>query len=54
MFGVTTQAVQGIVRRLEADFDCLVFHATGTGGPGNTGTAGPVEDLLARRDQTLA
>ena len=32
MFGVTTQAVQGIVRRLEPDFDCLVFHATGTGG----------------------
>jgi uncharacterized protein (UPF0261 family)/ABC-type branched-subunit amino acid transport system ATPase component len=32
MFGVTTPAVQGIVRRLEADFDCLVFHATGTGG----------------------
>ena len=32
MFGVTTPAVQGIVRRLEPDFDCLVFHATGTGG----------------------
>jgi uncharacterized protein (UPF0261 family)/ABC-type branched-subunit amino acid transport system ATPase component len=32
MFGVTTPAVQGVVRRLEADFDCLVFHATGTGG----------------------
>jgi uncharacterized protein (UPF0261 family)/ABC-type branched-subunit amino acid transport system ATPase component len=32
MFGVTTAAVQGIVRRLEPDFDCLVFHATGTGG----------------------
>jgi uncharacterized protein (UPF0261 family)/ABC-type branched-subunit amino acid transport system ATPase component len=32
MFGVTTLAVQGIVRRLEPDFDCLVFHATGTGG----------------------
>ncbi len=32
MFGVTTPAVQGIMRRLEADFDCLVFHATGTGG----------------------
>ena len=32
MFGVTTPAVQGIVRRLEADFDCLVFHATGVGG----------------------
>ena len=32
MFGVTTYAVQAIVKRLEADFDCLVFHATGTGG----------------------
>jgi len=32
MFGVTTPAVQGIARRLEADFDCLVFHATGAGG----------------------
>jgi uncharacterized protein (UPF0261 family)/ABC-type branched-subunit amino acid transport system ATPase component len=32
MFGVTTPAVQGITRRLEADFDCLVFHATGAGG----------------------
>jgi uncharacterized protein (UPF0261 family)/ABC-type branched-subunit amino acid transport system ATPase component len=32
MFGVTTPAVQGIVQRLEADFDCLVFHATGAGG----------------------
>jgi uncharacterized protein (UPF0261 family)/ABC-type branched-subunit amino acid transport system ATPase component len=32
MFGVTTQAVQAIAKRLEGDFDCLVFHATGTGG----------------------
>jgi uncharacterized protein (UPF0261 family)/ABC-type branched-subunit amino acid transport system ATPase component len=32
MFGVTTPAVQGITHRLEADFDCFVFHATGTGG----------------------
>ena len=32
MFGVTTPAVQGVVQRLEGDFDCLVFHATGTGG----------------------
>ncbi len=32
MFGVTTPAVQGIARRLDADFDCLVFHATGAGG----------------------
>jgi uncharacterized protein (UPF0261 family)/ABC-type branched-subunit amino acid transport system ATPase component len=32
MFGVTTPAVQMIVRALEERFDCLVFHATGTGG----------------------
>tara|TARA_B110000503_G_scaffold138782_1_gene225662 strand:- start:691 stop:2874 length:2184 start_codon:yes stop_codon:yes gene_type:complete len=32
MFGVTTPAVQAIVKALEEDFDCLVFHATGTGG----------------------
>jgi uncharacterized protein (UPF0261 family)/ABC-type branched-subunit amino acid transport system ATPase component len=32
MFGVTTPAAQAITRRLEAEFDCLVFHATGTGG----------------------
>lgn len=32
MFGVTTPAVQAMVKELEADFDCLVFHATGTGG----------------------
>jgi uncharacterized protein (UPF0261 family) len=32
MFGVTTQCVTAIVDQLEADFDCVVFHATGTGG----------------------
>ena len=32
MFGVTTPAVQAISKRLEVDFDCLVFHATGVGG----------------------
>jgi uncharacterized protein (UPF0261 family)/ABC-type branched-subunit amino acid transport system ATPase component len=32
MFGVTTPAVQAISKRLEGEFDCLVFHATGTGG----------------------
>src|SRR3546814_2611561 len=32
MFGVTTKAVQQIVARLEARYDCLVFHATGVGG----------------------
>jgi len=32
MFGVTTACVQGVVKRLESDYDCLVFHATGVGG----------------------
>jgi uncharacterized protein (UPF0261 family) len=32
MFGVTTPCVQHLVRLLSPRFDCLVFHATGTGG----------------------
>ncbi len=32
MFGVTTACVQRVTQRLEADYDCLVFHATGVGG----------------------
>ncbi|MFT7596446.1 MAG: hypothetical protein ACI8R4_003781 [Paracoccaceae bacterium] len=32
MFGVTTPCVQRVTQALDADFDCLVFHATGTGG----------------------
>jgi uncharacterized protein (UPF0261 family)/ABC-type branched-subunit amino acid transport system ATPase component len=32
MFGVTTPCVQALIKRLEADYECLVFHATGTGG----------------------
>jgi len=32
MFGVTTPCVQQMVRLLNPRFDCLVFHATGTGG----------------------
>jgi uncharacterized protein (UPF0261 family)/ABC-type branched-subunit amino acid transport system ATPase component len=32
MFGVTTPAVQKIAADLRNDFECLVFHATGTGG----------------------
>jgi uncharacterized protein (UPF0261 family) len=32
MFGVTTPCVTQIVDRLNATYDCLVFHATGTGG----------------------
>ncbi len=32
MFGVTTPCVQQVTAQLENDYDCLVFHATGTGG----------------------
>jgi uncharacterized protein (UPF0261 family) len=32
MFGVTTPCVNRLVERLEPTHDCLVFHATGTGG----------------------
>ena len=32
MFGVTTACVQQVTAALEADYDCLVFHATGIGG----------------------
>ncbi len=32
MFGLTTPCVQAATPQLEEDFDCLVFHATGTGG----------------------
>ena len=32
MFGLTTPCVQAVTKQLEADYDCLVFHATGTGG----------------------
>jgi uncharacterized protein (UPF0261 family) len=32
MFGVTTPCVQAVSQRLGDRFDCLVFHATGTGG----------------------
>ena len=32
MFGVTTTAVQQVAALLEDRYDCLVFHATGTGG----------------------
>jgi uncharacterized protein (UPF0261 family)/ABC-type branched-subunit amino acid transport system ATPase component len=32
MFGVTTPCVQAVQRALEGEYDCLVFHATGTGG----------------------
>ncbi|HEV2559396.1 MAG TPA: Tm-1-like ATP-binding domain-containing protein [Microvirga sp.] len=32
MFGVTTALVSQVREALEAEYDCLVFHATGTGG----------------------
>jgi uncharacterized protein (UPF0261 family) len=32
MFGVTTPCVTRMVAELKDDYDCLVFHATGTGG----------------------
>ncbi|HEX6721120.1 MAG TPA: Tm-1-like ATP-binding domain-containing protein [Burkholderiaceae bacterium] len=32
MFGVTTPCVQMVTKRLESEYDCLVFHATGVGG----------------------
>jgi len=32
MFGLTTPCVQEVTRLLDADYDCVVFHATGTGG----------------------
>ena len=32
MFGVTTPCVTAITEMLRQDHDCLVFHATGTGG----------------------
>jgi uncharacterized protein (UPF0261 family) len=32
MFGVTTPCVTAVTETLDHDYDCLVFHATGTGG----------------------
>jgi len=32
MFGLTTPCVQALTPLLEPDYDCIVFHATGTGG----------------------
>jgi uncharacterized protein (UPF0261 family) len=32
MFGVTTACVQQLTAALKDEYDCLVFHATGTGG----------------------
>lgn len=32
MFGVTTPCIEAVSAALETDYDCLVFHATGSGG----------------------
>jgi len=32
MFGLTTPCVHAVCKQLEERFDCIVFHATGTGG----------------------
>ena len=32
MFGVTTPCIKSITKQLDDRFDCLVFHATGSGG----------------------
>ncbi|OWF84107.1 hypothetical protein B4907_09950 [Yersinia kristensenii] len=32
MFGVTTPCIQAVSAALSAEYDCLVFHATGSGG----------------------
>lgn len=48
MFGVTTACVNGITDALAADYDCLVFHATGTGGISmeKLATSGMLKGLL--------
>lgn len=32
MFGVTTPCIEAVTQKLRNNFDCLVFHATGSGG----------------------
>jgi uncharacterized protein (UPF0261 family) len=48
MFGVTTPCVTEITRQLGDEYDCLVFHATGTGGQamGNLVDSGLVEGVI--------
>ncbi|APX94727.1 hypothetical protein BWR19_18370 [Halomonas sp. 1513] len=48
MFGVTTDCVNRLCDSLEADYDCLVFHATGTGGRSleKLADSGMIEGLL--------
>ncbi|WP_368904396.1 Tm-1-like ATP-binding domain-containing protein [Taklimakanibacter lacteus] len=40
MFGVTTQCVQMATKLLDEQYDCLVFHATGSGGQSFEALAG--------------
>lgn len=48
MFGVTTACVNQLSAALENDYDCLVFHATGTGGRSleKLANSGMIEGLL--------
>jgi len=48
MFGVTTECVNQLSAALKPDYDCLVFHATGTGGRSMEKLAhsGMIEGLL--------
>lgn len=48
MFGVTTPGVQKVTGLLDADFECQVFHATGSGGRAleALGAAGMLEAVV--------
>lgn len=48
MFGVTTPCIQAIQKRLEVDYDCMIFHATGTGGRSmeNLADSGLIQSFL--------
>ncbi|SEL64995.1 Tm-1-like ATP-binding domain-containing protein [Halomonas daqiaonensis] len=48
MFGVTTECVNQLSAALESDYDCLIFHATGTGGRSleKLANSGMIEGLL--------
>jgi len=48
MFGVTTPCVQMVTKRLESEYDCLVFHATGVGGQSleKLGESGLLEGVI--------
>lgn len=48
MFGVTTECVNQLCADLENDYDCLVFHATGTGGQSleKLASSGMIEGIL--------